>query len=132
MKSLHHPTPEEALANHLSRSYPFFPELSIQSRQSVLQNNLKTVISTGAKRSGDTRFSCRRAAKAKRLAFAIALLVGSIMTQPAHAQGCTQCLDNTAATPPKTQAAYRHAIIFMTISAGSLFLGTLIIFKRYR
>jgi hypothetical protein len=113
MKSLHHPTPEEALANHLSRSYPFFPELSIQSRQSVLQNNLKTVISTGAKRSGDTRFSCRRAAKAKRLAFAIALLVGSIMTQPAHAQGCTQCLDNTAATPPK-------------------FLGTLIIFKRYR
>ena len=51
---------------------------------------------------------------------------------PTHAQGCTQCQDNTAATPPKTQAAYRHAIIFMTVTAGSLFLGTLILFKRHR
>jgi hypothetical protein len=51
---------------------------------------------------------------------------------PAHPQGCTQCQDNTAATPPKTQAAYRHAIIFMTLTAGSLFVGTLALFKRYR
>ncbi|NYF89680.1 hypothetical protein RBB79_09000 [Tunturiibacter empetritectus] len=51
---------------------------------------------------------------------------------PIHAQGCTQCQDNTAATPPQTQAAYRHAIIFMTVTAGTLFLGTLILFKRHR
>jgi len=51
---------------------------------------------------------------------------------PTHAQGCTQCQDNTAATPPQTQAAYRHAIIFMTVTAGTLFLGTLILFKRHR
>jgi hypothetical protein len=50
----------------------------------------------------------------------------------AHPQGCTQCQDNTAATPPKTQAAYRHAIIFMTATASGLFLGTLILLKRHR
>ncbi len=63
-----------------------------------------------------------------------ALLLIALVTAPtpAHPQGCTQCLDNTAATPPKTQAAYRHAIEFMTITAGSLFLGTLLVFKRNR
>ena len=62
------------------------------------------------------------------------LLIAIILAiaPPAHAQGCTQCQDNTAATPPKTQAAYRHAIIFMTITAGSLFLGTLVVLKRHR
>jgi hypothetical protein len=50
----------------------------------------------------------------------------------AHAQGCTQCLDNTAATPPATQAAYRHAIIMMVCTASGLFLTTLIILKRQR
>ncbi len=51
---------------------------------------------------------------------------------PLHAQGCAQCQDNTAATPPKTQAAYRHAIILMTVTAGGLFAGTLLLFSRYR
>jgi hypothetical protein len=50
----------------------------------------------------------------------------------AHPQGCTQCQDNTASTPPATQRAYRHAIIFMTVTAGTLFLGTLILLKRHR
>jgi hypothetical protein len=54
------------------------------------------------------------------------------LTPSARPQGCTQCQDNTAATPPKTQAAYRHAIIFMTVTAGTLFLGTLVILKRHR
>ena len=49
-----------------------------------------------------------------------------------HAQGCTQCLDNTAATPPATQRAYRHAIILLTLTAGGLFLTTLYLFKRHR
>lgn len=49
-----------------------------------------------------------------------------------HAQGCTQCRDNAAATSPQTQAAYRHAIILMTGTATALFLTTLLIFKRQR
>jgi hypothetical protein len=51
---------------------------------------------------------------------------------PIQAQGCTQCLDNTAATPPATQRAYRRAIILLTLTAGGLFLTTLTIFKRHR
>ncbi|MDQ2835094.1 MAG: copper resistance protein CopC [Acidobacteriota bacterium] len=49
-----------------------------------------------------------------------------------HAQGCTQCLDNTAATPPGVQAGYRHAIILMTLAASSLFIGTVVLLKRFR
>jgi hypothetical protein len=61
------------------------------------------------------------------------LIAATLAIAPsARPQGCTQCQDNTAATPPKTQAAYRHAIIFMTITAGSLFLGTLVVLKRHR
>jgi hypothetical protein len=51
---------------------------------------------------------------------------------PTHAQGCTQCLDNTAATPPATQRAYRRAIILLTLTAGGLFVTTLALFKRHR
>ena len=69
----------------------------------------------------------RRATK-----FALALLLFTCLCAPLYAQGCTQCQDNTAATPPRTQAAYRHAILFMTISAGGLFLGTLLLLKRHR
>ena len=50
----------------------------------------------------------------------------------AHPQGCTQCLDNTAATPPATQRAYRRAIILLTLTAGGLFVTTLALFKRHR
>ncbi len=56
----------------------------------------------------------------------------AITPQTAHAQGCTQCLDNTAATPPATQRAYRHAIILLTLTAAGLFTTTLIVFKRHR
>ncbi|HEX3969093.1 MAG TPA: copper resistance protein CopC [Edaphobacter sp.] len=61
------------------------------------------------------------------LAFALLLTA-----PPLHAQGCTQCLDNTAATPPATRRAYRHAIILLTLTAGGLFATTLILFKRHR
>jgi hypothetical protein len=60
------------------------------------------------------------------------LLSPLLLTPPLHAQGCSQCRDNTAATPPSTQAAYRHAILMMVITAGSVFLTTLIILKRQR
>lgn len=52
--------------------------------------------------------------------------------QPSHAQGCSQCKDNAAATPPRTQAAYRRAIILMTVTATTLFAGTVLLFKRIR
>lgn len=64
-----------------------------------------------------------------RLLFLAALLA---ITPVAHAQGCTQCRDNTAATPPKTQAAYRHAIILLVVTAGTLFAGTVVLLKRAR
>jgi hypothetical protein len=71
--------------------------------------------------------------KPRRILITAILFAASLTSPlPAHPQGCTQCQDNTAATPPKTQAAYRHAIIFMTLTAGSLFVGTLALFKRYR
>jgi hypothetical protein len=69
---------------------------------------------------------------AKAITLALALFLCTLVSTPAHAQGCTQCLDNTAATPPKTQAAYRHAIILLTLTAGGLFVTTLALFKRHR
>jgi len=62
-----------------------------------------------------------------------ALIVAVLSIAPSlHAQGCTQCLDNTAATPPATQQAYRRAIILLTLTAGGLFVTTLYLFKRHR
>ena len=63
---------------------------------------------------------------------AIALSMFFLPTSPAHAQGCAQCRDNTAATPPSTQAAYRHAIILLTATASLLFAGTVLLLKRQR
>jgi hypothetical protein len=60
------------------------------------------------------------------------ILAAVLAISPAHAQGCTQCQDNAAAAPPKTQAAYRHAIILLTATASSVFLGSLFLFKRHR
>jgi hypothetical protein len=68
----------------------------------------------------------------KAAALALVLLLCTLVSPPLHAQGCTQCLDNTAATPPKTQAAYRHAILLLTLTAGGLFVTTLALFKRHR
>jgi hypothetical protein len=68
---------------------------------------------------------------AKKIFIAI-LLFTALSPPPTHAQGCTQCLDNTAATPPATQRAYRHAIILLTFTAGGLFAATVALFKRHR
>jgi hypothetical protein len=59
-----------------------------------------------------------------------ALFLFAVLAPPLHAQGCAQCRDNTAATPPATQRAYRHAIILMTVTAGGIFIVTLALFKR--
>jgi hypothetical protein len=71
--------------------------------------------------------------KTKRIFTALILFTALTLTPPpAHPQGCTQCLDNTAATPPATQRAYRRAIILLTLTAGGLFATTLVLFKRHR
>jgi hypothetical protein len=60
------------------------------------------------------------------------LLLGSFAAPPAFAQGCTQCRDNTAATPPATRRAYRRAIILMTVTGGGLFVASVALLRRNR
>jgi hypothetical protein len=60
----------------------------------------------------------------------LVLFLSAVMSPPLQAQGCSQCRDNTAATPPATQRAYRHAIILMAIAASGIFLGTVGLLKR--
>jgi hypothetical protein len=50
----------------------------------------------------------------------------------AHAQGCTQCLDSTRATPPAVQAAYRHAIFLLAGFAATLFTAGVLLLRRNR
>jgi hypothetical protein len=66
----------------------------------------------------------------KRSALAAFLFFALLSAAPALAQGCTQCRDNTAATPPATRRAYRHAIILMAGAGCSLFIATLVLLKR--
>ncbi len=62
------------------------------------------------------------------------LLLSAFLLLPpaAHPQGCTQCRDNAAATPPSTQRAYRHAISLLALTAGGIFLGTVVLLRRQR
>jgi hypothetical protein len=66
----------------------------------------------------------------RRIGLAACLLVALLSASPALAQGCTQCRDNTAATPPATRAAYRHAIVLMAGAGCGLFLAALVLLKR--
>jgi hypothetical protein len=66
----------------------------------------------------------------KRTHLAATLLFALLSVAPALAQGCTQCRDNTAATSPATQRAYRHAIILMAGAGCSLFIATIALLKR--
>jgi hypothetical protein len=52
------------------------------------------------------------------------------LTVAALAQGCTQCLDSTRATPPEVQAAYRHAIYLLGGVGAALFLGGTLLLRR--
>jgi hypothetical protein len=74
----------------------------------------------------------RKTTTAKSLFTTVTLFTALTLSPPqAHPQGCTQCLDNTAATPPATQRAYRRAIILLTLTAGGLFATTLALCKRH-
>jgi hypothetical protein len=66
----------------------------------------------------------------KRAAFSALLFFALLSAVPALAQGCTQCRDNTAAAPPATQRAYRHAIILMAGAGCSLFVATVALLRR--
>ncbi len=65
---------------------------------------------------------------------ALCLLVLSLtlsISVPASAQGCAQCRDNIAATPPQTQSAYRRAITLIVVTAGSLFVGSVFLLRKH-
>ncbi len=68
-------------------------------------------------------------ARIQRLCFLLALLLFLAAAQ-AFAQGCTQCLDSTRATPPAVQAAYRHAILLLGGFAAAIFIAGAILLRR--
>jgi hypothetical protein len=47
-------------------------------------------------------------------------------------QGCAQCLDNTRATPPAVQAAYRHAIYLLGGFGAAVFAAGTLLLRRER
>ena len=55
------------------------------------------------------------------LLLTIASLLLVFTASHALAQGCSQCLDSTRATPPAVQAAYRHAIYLLVGAASTIF-----------
>jgi hypothetical protein len=80
--------------------------------------------------SFDMRFVSRPLLRV--LSAAVLTACFALLPTPVRAQGCTQCLDNTAATSPATQRAYRHAILLMSTAAGAFFFATLIVLRRHR
>lgn len=68
----------------------------------------------------------------RRALLAVVLAALLPLAAPARAQGCALCRDNTASTPPQTQAAYRHAIELLATTASVLFAGTVLLLKRQR
>ena len=63
----------------------------------------------------------------------IFLTFGLLLTAPpARGQGCAQCRDNTASTPPATRRAYRHAILLLTVTASGIFLSGVTLLRRSR
>jgi hypothetical protein len=66
----------------------------------------------------------------RRLVPTLLLAATLSFSNPAHAQGCAQCRDNAAGTPPATQRAYRNAIILLTLTASGLFVTTVTLLRR--
>ena len=67
----------------------------------------------------------------RRLILSVILFAAAALAPlPSHAQGCSLCKDNAAATPPSTQRAYRHAILLLTITAGGLFVTAVSLLRR--
>ena len=116
-----------------------FKALSFRPKQSAVAISLPLpimtfkVLSFRPERSAAEKPASRRGLALIR-SFIISILFAAALlcAAPAHAQGCTQCRDNTAATPPATQRAYRHAIILMVVAGGTLFLTTVALLRRPR
>jgi hypothetical protein len=115
----------------LSEAFHVQPSSIIFNKKLSFRPERSAVEKSAFKPTPPTRPS-KRTTRTKGLLTAIIVFAALAITPSAHPQGCTQCLDNTAATPPKTQAAYRHAIILLTLAAGGLFITTLALFKRHR
>lgn len=64
------------------------------------------------------------------LILALVASAALLFPAPVKAQGCTQCRDNTAATSPATQRAYRHAIALMAGAASVFFLVTVALLRK--
>lgn len=65
--------------------------------------------------------------------FAAVFLASTLLLPPPlHPQGCAQCRDNAAATPPATQRAYRHAVALLALTAGGIFVGAVTLLRRHR
>ncbi len=60
----------------------------------------------------------------------LSLALASAAHSHAAAQGCAQCLDNTRATPPAVQAAYRHAIYLLGGAGVVVFLAGAMFLRR--
>ncbi|MBB5065732.1 copper resistance protein CopC [Granulicella mallensis] len=61
----------------------------------------------------------------------VSLLLLGIAAQ-SFGQGCSQCLDNTRATPPAVQAAYRKAIYLLGGTGAALFIAGTLFIRRER
>ena len=72
----------------------------------------------------------RRPQARAQLALTILGLFLILSATQAFAQGCTQCLDSTRATPPAVQAAYRHAIYLLGGFGVAVFAGGLLLLRR--
>jgi hypothetical protein len=70
-------------------------------------------------------------AKAAAAAATVAFIFSLATPTSAHAQGCALCRDNAASTP-RTQAAYRHAIVLLGTTGCVIFASTMLLFKRQR
>ena len=68
--------------------------------------------------------------KLRSFVLALAAAVVLLLPAPVRAQGCTQCRDNTAATSPATQRAYRHAIILMAGTATAVFVTAVALLRK--
>ena len=68
--------------------------------------------------------------KLRRVLLMLAVAAALLLPVSLHAQGCTQCRDNTAATSPATQRAYRHAIILMAGAATVFFVATVALLRK--
>ena len=67
-----------------------------------------------------------------RLIWNAALLFVLLLGRFIQAQGCSQCRDNTAATPVRTQHAYRNAILLLVGTALGITSTVLLIGRRFR